>query len=77
MTTISNPSSPGYPQQVVAEQPVRAPLDGFTPWTTPGAPAIGSLPIGYDAQVRPVPQAVVDFLGGTNHGTNPRAGKDI
>ena len=63
MTVISNPSAPGAPSQVVAEQPVRAPLDGFTPWTTPGAPAVGSLPIGFDQQVQTVPNAVVDFLG--------------
>jgi hypothetical protein len=63
MSTDTNPASPGYPQPVVAEQPVRAPLDGFTPWTTPGAPAVGSLPLGFAEQVVRIPDSVVDFLG--------------
>jgi hypothetical protein len=63
MSSISNIASPGHPTIVVSEQPVRAPLDGFTPWTTPGAPAVGSLPLGYGEQVVTVPNAVVDFLG--------------
>ena len=77
MTTISNPASPGYPQQIVAEQPVRAPLAGNIPWTTPGAPAVGSLPLGFDAQVVTVPLARQEFAGGVNHGVNSRAGRDI
>ena len=77
MSEITNIASPGRPSQVVAEQPVRAPLAGNIPWTTPGAPAVGSLPLGFDAQVRPVPRATVDFLGGVNTGTNPRASRDI
>ena len=77
MTVISNPSAPGYPQQIVAEQPVRAPLAGDIPWTTPGAPAVGSLPLGFDAQVRPVSAEMVQFAGGANHGVNSRAGTDI
>ena len=63
MTTITNIASPGAPVQVVAEQPVRAPLDGFTPWATPGAPAVGSLPIGFAEQVVRIPDSVVDLLG--------------
>jgi hypothetical protein len=64
MSSISNPASPGSPTQVVAEQPVRAPLLGGIPWTTPGAPAVGSIPITFAAQVRTVPQATVDSVGG-------------
>jgi hypothetical protein len=65
MSSISNPSAPGAPVQVVAESPVRAPLAGFIPWTTPGAPAVGSIPLGFDAQVVSVPNAFVDRVGGS------------
>ena len=73
MTVISNPSAPGAPSQVVAEQPVRAPLAGNIPWATPTL----AIPIGADAQIRPVGAAMVELLGGRNTGTNPRAGRDI
>jgi hypothetical protein len=59
MTSISNPSAHGTATPVTAEQPVRAPLDGFTPWVTPTL----SIPLGADAQIQRVPDAVVDFLG--------------
>ena len=77
MSSISKIASPGAPSQVVAESPVRAPLLGFIPWTAPNAPAVGSIPIGYGAQVIPVSIARQEFAGGVNHGSNPRAGKDI
>jgi hypothetical protein len=77
MSSISNIASPGHPAIVVSESPVRAPLAGNIPWTAPNAPAIGSLALGFDAQVRPVPSALVEFAGGLNYGSNPRAGKDI
>jgi hypothetical protein len=77
MTSISNIASPGFPTQVVAESPVRAPLSGGIPWTTPGAPAIGSIPIGSDAQIVSVTIARQEFAGGKNTGTSPRAGRDI
>jgi hypothetical protein len=73
MTAVSNPSAPGAPVQVVAEQPVRAPLDGFTPWATPTL----AIPLGADAQVRPVSAAMQEFAGGKNYGVNSRAGADI
>jgi hypothetical protein len=64
MSSISNPASPGSPTQVVAEQPVRAPLLGFIPWTAPNAPAVGSIPIGADAQIVTVPPSLVNQVGG-------------
>jgi hypothetical protein len=64
MSSISNIASPGSPTQVVAESPVRAPLLGFIPWTAPNAPAVGSIPIGADAQIVTVPNARVDHVGG-------------
>jgi hypothetical protein len=63
MANNTNPASPGSATPVTAESPVRRPLDSFTPWTTPGAPAVGGIPIGFDQQVQTVPNAVVDFLG--------------
>jgi hypothetical protein len=77
VTQISNIASPGAPVQVVAESPVRAPLSGGIPWTTPGAPAIGSIPLGADAQIVSVTLARQEFAGGKNHGVNSRAGTDI
>jgi hypothetical protein len=64
MSSISNIASPGHPSQVAAESPVRAPLLGFIPRAAPAAPAVGSLPIGADAQIRTVPNALVDSTGG-------------
>jgi hypothetical protein len=64
MTVITNPASPGAPTQLWAEAPVRAPLAGNIPWTAPNAPAVGSIPLGYDAQVVTVPNARVDQVGG-------------
>ncbi len=60
MTIITNESAPGAPTQVVAESPVRAPLAGFIPWSTPTL----SIPIGADAQIVTVPDALVDAAGG-------------
>jgi hypothetical protein len=64
MPNTRDPAATGTSHIIVSESPVRAPLDGFTPWTTPGAPAVGSIPIGFAAQVRTVPQATVDSVGG-------------
>jgi hypothetical protein len=71
--TITNPASPGRPTPVTAEQPVRAPLAGFIPWTTPTL----EIPLGFDAQVRPINASVVDLLGGKNHGNRTNDGRDI
>jgi hypothetical protein len=73
MSSISNIASPGHPTIIVSESPVRAPLAGFIPWTTPTL----EIPLGFDAQVVRVPLATQEFLGGKNHGSNPRAGTDI
>ena len=73
MTSDTNIASPGRPTVVTAEQPVRAPLAGNIAWTTPTL----AIPIGADAQIRPVGAAMVELLGGRNTGTNPRAGRDI
>jgi hypothetical protein len=70
MSKDSNPTSPGAPSQIVAEQPVRAPLLGNIPWANHAAhPAVvgptdraGFPP--HDTHVRPVPQSVVDATGG-------------
>jgi hypothetical protein len=77
MSQDSNIASPGYPSQVVAQSVVRAPLAGNIPWTTPGAPAVGSIPITLDTQVVPVSLARQELAGGINYGTNPQAGRDI
>jgi hypothetical protein len=60
MTILTSPASPGAPQQVVAESPVRAPLAGFIPWSTPTL----SIPIGNEAQIRTVSNAAVEHAGG-------------
>jgi hypothetical protein len=62
--TISNPSAHGTATTVIAEQPVRAPLAGNIPWTRPDAPAVGSLPLGFNAQVVTVPNDLVAAVGG-------------
>jgi hypothetical protein len=60
MTTNTSIASPGSPTQVVAENPIRAPLAGNIVWSTPTL----SVPLGADAQVRPVSPAFVDATGG-------------
>jgi hypothetical protein len=60
MSSISNPASPGAPSQVVAEQPVRAPLASNIPWSTPTF----SIPLGNVPQIRTVSNAAVDQAGG-------------
>ena len=65
MSSINNPASPGHPSQLVAEQPVRNPLAGGIPFRSHATnPAVGGIPIGADAQIRTIPQAVVDAAGG-------------
>jgi hypothetical protein len=70
VSSISNPASPGAPSQVVAEQPIRAPLLGNIPWAGHDAhPAVVAHTdrAGYpprDTHVRPVPASVVDAAGG-------------
>jgi hypothetical protein len=69
MTIISNPASPGYPTQVVAEQPIRAPLAGGIPWANHSQhPAVAGFPVAQpgsrDAHVQAIPTAVVDALTG-------------
>jgi hypothetical protein len=64
MSSISNPASPGRATNVVAETPIRALLAGFIPFTNHGSHPAVTGPIGSDAHVRPVPQAVVDAAGG-------------
>ena len=59
MTVISNIASPGAPTHVVAESPVRQPLAGDIAWSTPTL----AVPIGADAQIQRVPNAVVDRVG--------------
>jgi hypothetical protein len=67
VSEIANPASPGYPIQVVAQSVVRAPLAGNIPWTTPGAPAVGSIPITFATQVVTVPHSLVDRVGGAQN----------
>jgi hypothetical protein len=70
MTKITNPASPGAPVQIVAEQPIRAPLAGGIPWANHSQhPAVvgptdraGWPP--HDQHVRKVPDALVDRTGG-------------
>jgi hypothetical protein len=70
MTVIRNPASPGYPTQVTAESPIRAPLAGGIAWANHAAhPAVvgptdraGFPP--HDTHVRTIPQAIVDAAGG-------------
>jgi hypothetical protein len=58
--TISNPSAHGTATTVVSEQPVRAPLAGNIPGSTPTL----SVPIGHDAQVVRVPDSFAAATGG-------------
>jgi hypothetical protein len=60
MPNTNDPAATGSAKIIVAESPVRAPLLGFIPWSTPTL----SIPIGNDAQIRTVPQATVDSVGG-------------
>jgi hypothetical protein len=70
MTVIRNPASPGAPSQVVAEQPVRAPLLGNIPWQNHSQhPAVVGPTdrAGYpprDTHVTMIPASVVDAAGG-------------
>jgi hypothetical protein len=64
MTSISNEAVSGRATVITSESPVRAPLLGGIPWTTPGAPAVGSIPLGFAQQVVTVPHALVDSAGG-------------
>jgi hypothetical protein len=64
MTTITNPASPGYPSQVVAQSQPRDPIGGI-PFTSHAQnPAIGGIATTFDTQVVRVPQILVDRLGG-------------
>ena len=69
MTKITNPASPGSPQQVTAESPIRAPLLGSIPWSNHAAHPAVVMPVdraGWpprDQHVRHVPPAVVDAAG--------------
>jgi hypothetical protein len=64
MSKDTNPASPGAPTQVVAEQPVRAPLLGNIPWANHSQhPAVVGA-VGPNSHVRPVSQALVDATGG-------------
>jgi hypothetical protein len=70
MTVIRNPASPGAPQQVTAESPIRAPLAGGIPFRNHAAhPAVvgptdrvGFPP--HDTHVTMIPASVVDATGG-------------
>jgi hypothetical protein len=70
MSKDSSPASPGYPTQVTAESPIRAPLLGNIPWANHAAhPAVvgptdraGFPP--RDTHVTMIPAAVVDATGG-------------
>jgi hypothetical protein len=74
MTVISNPASPGAPVQIVAESPIRAPLLGNIPWSNHAAHPAVTGPTG--AEVRTIPQAIVDAAGGPtvrrDHGRQTR-----
>jgi hypothetical protein len=72
MTTITNESASGRAHVIVSESPVRAPLAGDIAWTTPTL----AIPLGFDAQIRPVPASCVELLGGVNTGVT-RPGRDI
>ena len=62
MTKITNPASPGSPQQVTAESPIRAPLLGSIPWSNHAAHPAVVMPVdraGWpprDQHVRPYRQ---------------------
>jgi hypothetical protein len=70
MTVIRNPASPGAPQQVTAESPVRAPLLGNIPWANHAEHPAVVMPTDragwppHDTHVTMVPAAVVDATGG-------------
>jgi hypothetical protein len=64
MPTTNDPAATGSATIIVSQSPVRAPLAGDIPWAAPNAPAVGSIPITFAAQVRTVPQATVDSVGG-------------
>jgi hypothetical protein len=74
VTVISNPASPGAPQQIAPTPPVRDPIGGVGFTNRVSNPAVAIFPT---TTIRPVSLADVEFAGGVNHGTNPRAGKDI
>jgi hypothetical protein len=60
MPSTFDPAARGSTTIIVSEAPVRAPLAHGIPWSTPTL----SVPIGHDAQVRPVSRATVDQSGG-------------
>ena len=70
MSKDSSPASPGYPTQITAESPIRAPLLGNIPWANHAAhPAVvgptdraGFPP--RDTHVTMITAAVVDATGG-------------
>jgi hypothetical protein len=70
MSKDSSPASPGYPTQVTAESPIRAPLLGNIPWANHAAHPAVVYPTdraGYpprDTHVTMIPAAVVDATGG-------------
>jgi hypothetical protein len=74
MSTDTNPASPGTPQQIVPTPPVRDPIGGVPFTNRVTNPAVAIFPT---TTIRTVPQALVEFAGGKNHGSNPRAGTDI
>jgi hypothetical protein len=70
MSKDTSPASPGYPTQVVAESPIRAPLAGNIPWAGHDAHPAVTGPVDragwppHDTHVRPVSAALVDATGG-------------
>ena len=65
MSEIKNPATPGRPSQLVAQSTPTAPLDGGKPWGSPlNHPALAGFANTADAQIRTIPQAIVDAIGG-------------
>jgi hypothetical protein len=60
MTTNHSPASPGSATAITSESPVRAPLANDVVWHTQAL----NIPIGNVAQIRTVPDARVDSVGG-------------
>jgi hypothetical protein len=67
MSQDSNPASPGYPSQVVAQSQPRDPIGGI-PFTSHAQnPAIGGIATTFGTQVVTVPHAVVARVDGAQN----------
>jgi hypothetical protein len=74
MTEITNIASPGFPTQVAPTPPVRDPIGGVPFTNRVTSPAVAIFPT---TTITPLPQALVDLVGGKNRGNRTNAGTDI